>query len=88
MLKYCTNGGLLNDDDLELSKTSQRLWHSRKTTKGREVILRQVGSYELNDLRGKIEEQENKVNNSKMLKIAGVRLEEELRQFKQESQRL
>ena len=62
--------------------------HSRETIRGREVILRQGGSYGLNDLRGKNEAQENKINNSKMLKTAGVRLEEELRQFKLEGQRL
>ena len=36
----------------------------------------------------KFEEQKNKRNNSEMLKTAGARLEEELRQFKQESQRV
>ena len=80
--------GLLNADNLELSKTSQRLWHSKKTIRGREVFLRQGDSYELNGLRGEIQEHKNKINNSEMLETAGVRLEEELRQFKLEDQRL
>ena len=46
------------------------------------------GSYELNDLRGKIEEQRSKINNSEMLETVGVRLEEEIRQFKLEGQML
>ena len=38
--------GLFNDDDLELSKTAQKLRHSRKTITGREVSLGQWGLYE------------------------------------------
>ena len=37
---------LFNDDDLELSKTTQSLRHSRKTITGREVFLGQGGSHE------------------------------------------
>ena len=38
--------GFFNDKDLELSKTAQRLRHSRKTITGREVFLVQGGLYE------------------------------------------
>ena len=38
--------GFFNEKDLELSKTAQRLRHSRKTITGREVFLRQGGLYE------------------------------------------
>ena len=38
--------GFFNDKDLELNKRAQRLRHSRKTTKGREVFLGQGGLYE------------------------------------------
>ena len=87
MVKYCTNQGMVNDDNLELSKTSHRLRHSKKTIRGREVFLRQGDSYELKGLRGEIEEQKIRINNSEILETAGVRLEEELRQSKLENQR-
>ena len=38
--------GLFNDDELELSKTVQRLRQSRKTITGRGVLLGHGGSYE------------------------------------------
>ena len=47
-----------------------------------------ISVMELNGMHQRIEEQQKKIDNSKMLGTAGVRLEEELRQFKLESQRL
>ena len=43
---------------------------------------------ELNEMQHRIEEQQEKIDNSEMLGKAGARLKEELRQFKTESQRL
>ena len=43
---------------------------------------------ELNEMRGKIEEQQKKINNSEMLGTAGALLVEELRQLKLERQRI
>ena len=47
-----------------------------------------ISVMELNELQGKIEEQQKKINNSEMLGSAVARLEEELFQFKLEGQRL
>ena len=49
---------------------------------GAPIIMRQ-----LNELQVKIENQQRKINESKMLGSAGARLEEELRQLKLEDQR-
>ena len=38
--------GFFNDKDLEFSKRAQKLMHSRKTIKGREVFLGHGGIYE------------------------------------------
>ena len=47
-----------------------------------------VGVMELNEIYQRIEEKQKKIDNSKMLGTAGVRLEEELRQVKFQIQRL
>ena len=48
----------------------------------------EISVMELNGMHQRIEEQQKKIDNSKMLGTAGVQLEEELRQLKLESQRL
>ena len=47
-----------------------------------------ISVMELNGMHQRIEEQQKKIDNSKMLELAGVQLKEELRQLKLESQRL
>ena len=73
---------------LNLAKHPRGYGTRIKILRGRDFFLRQGDSYELNGLRGEIEEQKNKINNSEMLETAGVRLEEEFRQFKLEDQGL
>ena len=52
------------------------------------VDIAPISVMELNELHGKIEKQQRKKNNSKMLGTAGARLEEELRQLKPKGQNL
>ena len=47
-----------------------------------------IGVMELNEMHQRIEEQQKKIDKSKMLGTAGVRLEEEIRQLKFQIQRL
>ena len=47
-----------------------------------------ISAMEMNELREKNEEQQKKINNSKMLGTPGARLDEELLQLKLEGQKL
>ena len=47
-----------------------------------------ISVLELNEMHQRIEEQQNKIENSEMLGTAGVQLEEELRHLKREGQNL